>query len=111
MKDLADDLFLLGLLSSMDAILDMSMENVLKEIAIREEIRDALLGRDNQFRRVMDVALLYETGSWDGLDEAAARLKIDSDATSRSLHRGGGLGRKHDQRSAHRRLSGTNRGG
>jgi c-di-GMP-related signal transduction protein len=80
MKDLSDDLFLLGLLSSMDAILDMSMEKVLEEIAIREEIRDALLGRDNQFRRVMDVALLYETGSWDGLDEAAARLKIDSDA-------------------------------
>ena len=41
----SDDLFLLGLLSSIDAILDMSMENVLKEIAIREEIRDALLGQ------------------------------------------------------------------
>jgi c-di-GMP-related signal transduction protein len=79
MQELADDLFLLGLLSSMDAILDMTMENVLKEIAIREEIRDALLGKDNPLRRVLNVTLLYEAGSWDGLDEAAARLKIDSE--------------------------------
>jgi c-di-GMP-related signal transduction protein len=72
----ANDLFLLGLLSSLDAILDMPMPDVLKEIAIRQEIRDALLGHDNPFRRVFDVALMYETGSWDGLERAAARLNI-----------------------------------
>lgn len=77
MDEFADDFFLMGLLSAIDAILDMPMENVLKEITVREEIRDALLGRQNRFRQVMDVALLYETGSWDGLDQAAARLKVD----------------------------------
>jgi c-di-GMP-related signal transduction protein len=77
MDEFADDFFLMGLLSAIDAILDMPMENVLKEITVREEIRDALLGRQNRFRQVMDVALLYETGAWDRLDEAAARLKVD----------------------------------
>jgi EAL and modified HD-GYP domain-containing signal transduction protein len=73
----ADDLFLLGLLSSIDAILDMTMENVLKEIVLGRELHDALLGHDNPLRQVLDVAVLYETGSWDKLEEAAARLRID----------------------------------
>lgn len=77
MQNSADDLFLLGLLSSMDAILDMPMESVLKEIAIREEIRDALLGLNNKLRQVMEMALLYERAEWNGLEEAAGRLHID----------------------------------
>jgi EAL and modified HD-GYP domain-containing signal transduction protein len=73
----ADDLFLLGLLSSIDAILDMTMENVLKEIVLGRQLHDALLGQSNQLRQVLDIAVLYETGSWDKLEEAAARLRID----------------------------------
>jgi EAL and modified HD-GYP domain-containing signal transduction protein len=76
----ADDLFLLGLLSSIDAILDMSMESVLKEIAISGEIHDALLGNDNRLRQILDIATLYETGSWDKLDEAAASANIPTEA-------------------------------
>ena len=80
MEESADALFLLGLLSSIDAILDMTMEDVLKEIVIHEEIRGALLGKDNPLRQIFDVTMMYETGSWDRLDEAAARLGIPEDA-------------------------------
>ena len=41
----ANDLFLLGLLSAMDAILDMTMSDVLKEIAIGEDIRNGVAGK------------------------------------------------------------------
>ena len=78
MNNSADDLFLLGLLSSMDAILDMPMESVLKEIALREEIRDALLGGMNPLRQIIDIALLYEKGAWNSLEQSATRLGIDS---------------------------------
>jgi EAL and modified HD-GYP domain-containing signal transduction protein len=81
----ANDLFLLGLLSAIDAILDMKMEDVLKEIAIRADIRDALLGERNSLREVFDLALSYEMGAWDGIDEAAARLGIGADAISESF--------------------------
>ena len=46
----ANDLFLLGLLSAMDAVLDMELADILKEINVREEIRDALLGATNPLR-------------------------------------------------------------
>jgi c-di-GMP-related signal transduction protein len=78
----ASDLFLMGLLSAIDAILDMKMEEVLAEIAIGSEIRDALLGNENSLRRIFDVALLYERGAWPEFDRAAARTTIAPDAVS-----------------------------
>jgi len=77
--EFASDLFLLGLLSAMDAILDMKMADVLEEITIQEGIRDALLGKDNDLRRVFDLALKYEMGAWDALCHKAIALKIPED--------------------------------
>jgi c-di-GMP-related signal transduction protein len=76
----SNDLFLLGLLSAIDAILDMEMADVIREIPIRREIREALLGERNTLREILDIALLYEKASWDALQEAAARLGIIEDA-------------------------------
>jgi EAL and modified HD-GYP domain-containing signal transduction protein len=56
------------------------MEDVLKEIAIRPEIRDALLGGHNLLSEVFDLALQYEKGAWEGIDEALARLGVSPDA-------------------------------
>ncbi|MFZ3215587.1 MAG: HDOD domain-containing protein [Candidatus Acidiferrales bacterium] len=80
LADSANDLFLLGLLSTMDAILDMRMAEVLKEIAIREEIRDALLGKANELRDIFEFALHYERGCWKEIGPSAARLGICEDA-------------------------------
>ncbi len=76
----SNDLFLLGLLSAIDAILDMKMEDVLKEVAIRDEIRDALLGKKNPFRQVFDIAVHYEMGAWNDLEREADILGISVDA-------------------------------
>ena len=52
----------------MDAILDMRMPDVLKEISIGQEIRDALLGHANNLRDIFDFVLNYERGRWDEID-------------------------------------------
>ncbi|MBZ5501656.1 MAG: EAL domain-containing protein [Acidobacteriia bacterium] len=72
----ANDLFLLGLLSAMDAILDMKMEEVVQEVPVGREIREALLGEPNSLRRILDLVLLYEKGAWEEIERAGARLKI-----------------------------------
>jgi len=76
----ANDLFLLGLLSAMDAILDMKMADVVDEIVIDEQIREALLGRNNRLREVFDLAIKYEMGRWDALGADAKRLRITENA-------------------------------
>jgi c-di-GMP-related signal transduction protein len=75
----ANDLFLLGLLSAMDAILDMRMPDVLKEITVHQEIRDALMGKANKLREIFEFALNYERGHWDEIGPSAARLGIQED--------------------------------
>jgi c-di-GMP-related signal transduction protein len=76
----ANDLFLLGLLSAMDAILDMRMPDVLKEIAIHEDIRDALLGKANKLRDIFEFVRNYERGRWEEISSSASRLGIREDA-------------------------------
>ncbi|MGH9715932.1 MAG: EAL and HDOD domain-containing protein [Candidatus Acidiferrales bacterium] len=80
MNDFSNDLFLLGLLSAIDAILDMEMADILREVTLREEIRDALLGENNSLRRVLEVVLLYERAAWEKLDDAAAYLGISPES-------------------------------
>ena len=79
LEDSANDLFLLGLLSAMDGILDMHMTDILKEIAVDEEIRDALLGQHNVLRDVFDIVVYYERGAWEDVSAAAARRDIAED--------------------------------
>jgi len=82
LESAASDLFLLGLLSAIDAILDMKMEDVLKEVAIRSEIREALLGERNQLRGVFDVALHYERADWEPFERAARNAGIPMEMIS-----------------------------
>jgi c-di-GMP-related signal transduction protein len=78
----SNDLFLVGLLSAMDAILDMEMADVLNEIAIAAEIREALLGQTNRLRRIFDIAFMYEMGSWERLEETTQKLGISDEVVS-----------------------------
>jgi c-di-GMP-related signal transduction protein len=82
MESSANDLFLLGLLSVVDAILDMTMSNVLREIPVHADIRGALLGTHNRLREMLEIVLLYERGDWEGVHVAAARLGLTGDAVT-----------------------------
>ncbi len=63
----ANELFLLGLLSVMDALLNVPMSEVLNEIPVGEEIKKALLGLPSRYRPVFEVVLDYESGTWEQL--------------------------------------------
>jgi EAL and modified HD-GYP domain-containing signal transduction protein len=49
----ANELFLFGLLSVMDALLNVPMSEVLNEIPVDEEIKMALLGLPSRYRRYL----------------------------------------------------------
>jgi c-di-GMP-related signal transduction protein len=70
LKD-TSDLFLMGLLSVMDVLLNMKMVDVLTEIPVSEDIKKALLGQGGKYRGVFEVVLDYETGTWEQLAQEA----------------------------------------
>ena len=73
------DLFLMGLLSVTDAILDQPMDNVLSHLPLSAEVHTALSGGSNRFRDVYDILLSYERADWKTLSCLATKLGCPED--------------------------------
>lgn len=65
-------LFFLGLLSLMDAILEVPLSSVTEELAIPAEARSALLGKPGRLRDCLDLVLAYERGEWESCKDLAS---------------------------------------
>ena len=70
------DLFLLGLLSLFDAILEMPMAMILENIAIDHETKAVLLGGASRLRPLYQLMLARESGEWQQAAELAKQLPL-----------------------------------
>jgi len=73
------DLFLLGLLSLIDAMLEIPMEDVLEKIPLDHETKAVLLGQPSVLRPVYQLMLAHESGEWEAAAELSGRLHLDSE--------------------------------
>ncbi len=73
----SSDLFLMGLLSVTDAILDRPMEQILASLPIAPEVRVALCGGANRYRDVYELLLAFEHADWPALSTGSIHLGID----------------------------------
>jgi len=60
----------------MDAFLDRPISDLLIEVPINEEIKGAILERENRLGEVYDYVLSYEKGDWPRLNEQQMKLGI-----------------------------------
>jgi c-di-GMP-related signal transduction protein len=72
-------LFLMGLLSISDALLDKPIGDILNALPVTQEVKIALCGGANRFRDVYDLLLAFEHADWLQLSAAAARLGCDEE--------------------------------
>ena len=70
------DLFLLGLLSLMDSILEIPMTEVLESVPIDQETKAVLLGGGSRLRPLYQLMLAQESGDWQGSGELAKSLDL-----------------------------------
>jgi c-di-GMP-related signal transduction protein len=70
------DLFLLGLLSLMDAILQMPMDQVLENVPADHETRAVLQGRTSPLGTFYQLMLAQEFGQWQTASELAHQLHL-----------------------------------
>jgi len=75
----AHELFLMGLLSGMDAILETPMTAILDGMPVSQEIREALLHKGGKFRDVYEIVSNYETGTWEPMLEAVGRTRVSEE--------------------------------
>jgi EAL and modified HD-GYP domain-containing signal transduction protein len=73
----SSDVFLMGLLSMMDSVLDMPIDRVLESIPISQEIKSALLGEASPLRPLYMLVLALETGQWHEIGALAQQFHVD----------------------------------
>lgn len=76
MGDRSLDLFLVGMFSMLDAILDQPMDLILESLPLSSDVRGALLGEQNPLRAVLDCVLAYEQARWDRASDLAVAAGI-----------------------------------
>lgn len=69
--------FLLGLFSLLDAMLDASMESLMKQLPVSAEIIQALVHHDGPLFPYLQLIQVYEAGKWDDLDMAIKHLELE----------------------------------
>ena len=72
----SDTAFLLGMFSLLDVLLSLPMDDVLKEVSLSNELSDALRGKDNDLRRLLDLVVAYEKGDWETVITCCARENL-----------------------------------
>jgi EAL and modified HD-GYP domain-containing signal transduction protein len=76
------DLFLMGLLSIMDAIMEVQMDVLLAQMPVENEIKAALLGQPSKLRPLYQLMLAQESGEWEQSKELAKQMKCTDEEVS-----------------------------
>ena len=79
LKEKAEEFFLLGLFSLIDAMLDKPMQELLKQIPLSQEIKTALVSRTGPYAAVMEAVECYERGEMRGCHCALQEAGISKD--------------------------------
>ncbi len=64
-EDVIDDDFMMGLFSILDALLDCSMQDSLKEINLMDHVHDGLVDLESSMGRKLALSFAIEQGDWD----------------------------------------------
>jgi c-di-GMP-related signal transduction protein len=81
LADRSSELFLVGMFSMLDAILQQPMEQILSTMPLSDDVRHALSGGQNELKAVLDAVMAYERGQW----EEAAALAVKARFTDRDI--------------------------
>ena len=75
-------LFLTGLFSLLDVLLQMPMEGVLARMSIAPDVKAALLTRSGPYAATLALIEAQERGDWDAVHDAAAAVGVSPNAVT-----------------------------
>ncbi|MDR0311938.1 MAG: HDOD domain-containing protein [Acidobacteriota bacterium] len=80
--DQSEDLFLMGTMSLMDAVMDMPMMAIVTQTNISTQIATPLLTREGKFGNLLNLITCYEQSDWDQAQSLAAQYAISMEHIS-----------------------------
>ena len=78
----SSELFLMGLFSVLDLILDKPMSEALEMVVVSKEIREALIEDKGNFAPVLDFVKQYEAANWTEVSRQMLLMNIEMDKVS-----------------------------
>jgi EAL and modified HD-GYP domain-containing signal transduction protein len=78
----ASDLFLMGLLSVMDAILDKPLDSILAELPVRREIKEALQAQKGLYWQLLEIAIAHERADWEKVGVLVSETGMNEEEAS-----------------------------
>ena len=85
MGDSANSLFLAGLFSLIDIVLQLPMEEALQQIALDEEVKRALVKRQGDVYKILDFIFTYERADWDQCSIMMIQSGVDLEAVNKAF--------------------------
>lgn len=74
------DAYMMGMFSTLDYIVDAPMEEILAEIPIQDEIKNAILGEEGLCGDLLKLVLYYERADWQNIAKRTKALGIPADS-------------------------------
>ncbi len=71
------ELFLVGLFSLMDALLDMPMDRLINRVPLSDACKNALMGEAGEYGDVLKLGCAFESGDWDIAAKTAAKIGLE----------------------------------
>ena len=81
----SQSLFLMGLFSLLDVILEKPMEQALKEVSVDKHINEALVSRSGQFFDVLDLIYNYERAEWESVLLVMIRRSLKAESIEKAF--------------------------
>ena len=79
LKDRSDELFLMGLFSALDIMLDRPIDEALSGIRVSKDIHEALVYRGGDFAPCYEFILEYENAAWEDISRMMIIYSMDMD--------------------------------
>ncbi len=80
LREQAMDLFLTGLLSLIDVILQRPMAEILNQVAVSQDVQSTLLDGGTHLRDVLELVIAYEKADWTRITDLSNGLRMDEAA-------------------------------
>jgi c-di-GMP-related signal transduction protein len=71
------EFFTLGLFSSIDAVLDDTMENLMSKLPLSDDLKKALIHGEGVLSDYLKLAMCYEKGDWEGVSKYSEAIHMD----------------------------------
>ncbi|WP_026883790.1 EAL and HDOD domain-containing protein [Clostridium akagii] len=75
--ELSYNAYVMGMVSLMDSILNVSMESIIEELGLPDEVNLALKGEENYLNNVLRLVSSYESGKWDEVYKYSKKVNVD----------------------------------